>query len=252
MFNFFNPIKVSRIEEGSHGDHWGAYYGFKAFNEETLLTEMNDLIDKKEYESIRSKFAKFSKFDGKLGMCILTTFPGLKMVTGYPIFKTERAIPFETHKISEWNYDERIEAYIAGKGRDIFGLKFFATDYLENKEIYKSKQKLNIAITGFAYVLKHTQILPQNAAPDFVGYVPDIKLANDSAIDFIGTVLEAEYYNNNNTEGYILTCKLINHPEIEDCFNLEMFVNRNNMRTEEIKVNDKISGCCWLQGRIIQ
>lgn len=252
MFNFFNPVKIDKTTTGSHGDHWKAVYGFNTFDEEFLLKEMSDLMDKQKGVVIRSNYERLEQFDGRLGMSLIANYPKHKMITAYPVLKSDETIPFETRKIIEWNHSDNIEAQIVGNGRGLFGLKFFATDYCENKDVYRSKKDLNVSLSGLLYVVKYTEKLPTRFATDAVAYMPNTDLPNDSAMDFFGNVLSVEPYRSKIIEGFILNCKLINHPEIEDCFNLEMFVNKNNMRMDEIKKNDRISGCCWLQGRIIK
>lgn len=169
-----------------------------------------------------------------------------KAITILPVVKTNKIINVENKDIDEWENVENLEAVVSGNGKDTFGVWYFATDYAENRRRYLTEKKLNIKLSGIAFVLDtHNE--------DYTAYMPSKDLPNYGCFDFIGLLIDYKPTNlleNNSQQGYILTVKLITHPEIEDFFSIDIFVTRENMRFKELTKGMKISGMFQMQGQI--
>jgi len=153
-------------------------------------------------------------------------------------------------EIIEWEHVDGIEAQIIGAGRDAFALNFFGTDYMENREVYKKGGTLNISLTGFVYVIQEMKELPANWSSDFTSYMPNQQFSCGYEYDFVADVISVKPVSLEDDDGYLLDLKLITNPD-KNFFNLEAFVNRENMRMGDLKVGQKVAGCFWLQGRLL-
>ncbi|KKR49221.1 MAG: hypothetical protein UT86_C0001G0193 [Candidatus Magasanikbacteria bacterium GW2011_GWC2_40_17] len=246
-----NKIKIKGIKQGSHGDHWGAFFGFQNFrsNPKILLDKIEKILDNKNSIKIDNKYSKSVENIGQVDLIVISDNKG--MASCFPLLNTKYNLPFESKEINERNHVGNIEAQIIGGGRKTFALNFFATDYLNNKQIYKTTKELKINLSAFAYVIKESENLPDKFSNDFVTYMPNTESTYGDVYDFIGKIIDFAEYNHEDIEGYIVKTKLINNEKMEDFFNLDIFVNKENMRIENLKRGTRISGCFWLQGNIV-
>jgi len=247
-------VKVHKSSDGSHGDHWSAVFGFDDFKGNTgnalsifVNTHKTAVFKKK----ITDCFAQYRKDYGNLSFVDIRDTSN-QTCTWFPALYSNRTIPVTVGEIVEWEHVDCNEAQIIGKGRDTFGLNFFATDYLENRDVYKKGGTLNISLTGFIYVIHEMKELPKECTPDFVAYMPNQKFFSCGyEYDFIADVISSEQIIVEEEEGYILDMKLINQTDNDSFFNMEAFVNKKNMRLENINIGQKVTGCFWLQGRLL-
>ena len=179
-----------------------------------------------------------------------------KAKTILPIIKTDYIVPVENKSINEWENVNNLEAIVSGSGRNTFGVNYFATDYCTNREQYLSQKQLNVKLSGIAFVLDVYQKTSDGDVPmadDFCAYLPSKDLPQYGCCDFIGILEDFKYTRfllDNSGRGYILKVRLINHPEIIDCFTIDMFVNSENMRFTELTKGMHVTGMFQLQGRI--
>lgn len=255
MFKFLfhkNKIKVNGITHGSHGDHWGAFFGFEKIstNPQLLLNELVKVVGENKGIKIDNKYSQTIKNMGVVDIIVISD--AQKISSSFPNLKSKYTLPFVTKEINEWNHADNIEAQIIGGGRKTFALNFFATDYLKNKKIYKTNKELNINVSAFAYVIKQSSNLPDNFSDNFVAYFPNMQVSDGSVYDFIGKIVSFEEYKQNGINGFVIKTKLINHEKMEDFFVLDIFINQDNMRIEKPKKGMRIFGCFWLQGNIAE
>ncbi len=245
-------VKIIRTNRGSHGDHWGAYYGFKTkeSNPGIIIENLPKAFLQNKPSNIINGYTLATENWGKVD-CVAIGNGKHEIETTFPVLKTEIILPFVCKGITEWEHVNGIEADIEGKGRDAFGLKFFATDFLKNESVYKSTEKFNVNLTGLAFELKETGPLPDNFSEDFVGYSPNHELMS-GVINIIGKVVSFEKYKNQQIEGFIIKTKLINHDAQEDYFYLDIFANKENMLFNEPTIGMSITGIVWLQGKIAE
>ncbi|MDG1332200.1 MAG: hypothetical protein P8P74_07710 [Crocinitomicaceae bacterium] len=175
-----------------------------------------------------------------------------------PEVKTSYQLSFETKDITEWENVNNLEAIVSGKGRDTFGLWYFATDYAENRERYLTQKNLNVNISGIAFVLDiHTNDEPEGEVKysnDFTMYMPNNDLPNYGCFDFIGELIsfsESRVLENDEIEGYLINVKLITNEEDKGFFTIDIFVAKENMRFSELVVGMKLTGMFQMQGRIV-
>ena len=172
-----------------------------------------------------------------------------------PIIKTKTIINIENKEITEWENLYNTVAIIKGQGKDTFTLDYLATDYIENANRYQSTTELNCHISGLAFVIdiRH-EPSPQDPpfSEDFTGYMPCSQLPHHGCIDFIGQLknFQAITLLDGKLNGYILTIKLINHPDDSDMFTIDVFANKENMRITELKQDMILTGAMQLQGKI--
>ena len=177
-------------------------------------------------------------------------------ITMFPVVKTDFSLDFETKEIVEWENVANLEAIISGRGRDTFGLWYFATDYAENKERYFSQKHININLSGIIFVLDIHEEDPNSEikySEDFTMYMPNNDLPNYACFDFIGQLedyRESNFGENATRKNYLLEVRLITHSEMKDFFTIPMFVTQENMRFSELKKGMKLTGMFQLQGRI--
>jgi hypothetical protein len=167
-------------------------------------------------------------------------------VTILPVVKTNKIVHVENTEICEWENIFNLEAIISGTGKDTFGISYFATDYAENRNRYLSEKKLNIKLSGIAFVMDtHSEA--------YTAYLPSKDLPDYGCFDFLGVLLdfrETSLLEGEGHKGFILTVKLITDPDIEDFFSLDIFVTQENMRFEGLTKGMKVSGMFQMQGQI--
>ena len=243
-------VKIEKTAEVTHGDHWGAMYGFSEETEQ----KVNESFDELELQEVLSdNLALYHSSYGQIENIAIVK--DKELLTLFPQLLTKKTVPITLKSIVEWTPTNGLEAHITGFGRDTFGLGFFATDYAKNKELYKKGGTLEIALSAFAYVVEKGGVSESNEsselpfAEDFCGYFLSQEIDDGYGFEFIGKVLSIETMNYRDEKFYMMEVKLINNNELE--FVLPMAVNVKNVRDEKIKVGDSISGAFWLQGRIL-
>ncbi|MFH1533576.1 MAG: hypothetical protein ABID64_01455 [Nitrospirota bacterium] len=248
-------IRINGTHRGSHGEQWFACFGHKNFDEKNKV--IDDLTKKiLEEEKNTAYSGKYSVRNLNMGeIDFVAIVDGEQAVSLFPHLKSEIELPFVIKKITEWKHLDNIEAQIGGSGRNEFGLSFFATDYLENKKIYKNNKELIVNLSAFAYGINisNVSMYSEQFSDDYVGYLPKDKQSMEKGeFEFIGKVINFGEFIYENVEGYIITTKLINHPEIEEFFVLDVFVNKDNLEVDELKKGMRIAGTIWLQGNIAE
>ncbi|WP_185289458.1 hypothetical protein [Chryseobacterium lactis] len=181
-----------------------------------------------------------------------------ELSTIIPEVKTDYTLDFETRSVREWENALNLQAIVAGPARNTFGVWFFATDYAENRNAYLTQPHLNINISGVVLILDAHQDtdLPDGTkmSEEFTTYMPSQTLPNYACFDFIAKVVdfkETTLLEDGSVKGYILKLKLITHEESEDFFTIDAFVNKENMRFENLTKGMKVTGAVQLQGKIV-
>lgn len=243
------PVEV--ITEGTHGDHWAALFGFdKWYGDEQLCTEMLAFLTYKGVLKPLSSetFKQELEYDNLIMKAIHWDNQSL---SSYPILKTSQSILTKTKVIKEWGHSNGNEGQIEVRGKDTFGLSFFAVDYLENKAHYQSYFDLKVKLTGFAFTVEPPPHI-ENMADDFVGYMPSSEYGKYSVLDYVGKILELREITETDfgINGYIAKLRLIQMDEDKDFFVVDTFINKDNINVPNIKVGDRISGIMWMQGQL--
>jgi hypothetical protein len=177
-------------------------------------------------------------------------------MTLMPVVKTNYAIPVINKEINEWENVDNLEAVITGGGRDTFGIKYFATDYAEKRDVYLSQKNLNMKISGIVYVLdihKTDNSGEVKYSEDFTAYMPNKDFSSYGCFDFIGELedfRETSLLDNNSLKGYIMKVRLITNHEVKDFFTIDMYVTPGNMRFRELTIGMKLTGMFQMQGQI--
>lgn len=258
-----SEIEVLSDNTGAHGVNFGGLLGFNYFNSEggdnflmnmVGFASMQAVILQSHVVSIKD--AKFGNSDSiKLRVINKNgTLENNSILSAYPYIKTNLILPFQIKKIVEWSHISNMEAEIQGNGRDTFGLSFFATDYAVNKQKYKSESRQDIKISAVVLVLDKSDLTEINGTPvnhDFVAFIPNNDYAKPTYYDFIGVLksfTKVEITNGN--YGYLINVKLINNQDNPEFFTVDMFVNKENMRFEDLSQGMKITGVLWFQGEI--
>lgn len=254
-------LKIKKVNNGNLGDMWGGIFGFEKLDTQSgrqLLTENSVFV--LNTETIKSNDEVLIS-EINYGSII---FRGVKTIdnktrTIFPVVKTNYFIEVENKQINEWDNINNLEAVISGSGRDTFGLTYFATDYAIHKDKYKTNKKLNIELSGVIYVLdisdmheKQTEEGP-NFSDNFTMYMPNKEMAEFGCFDFVGKLesfREISVSEDKSVKAYILKVKLITNEDFEDFFTIEMFVNKENMRFENLTIGMKLTGMFQLQGQI--
>jgi hypothetical protein len=177
-----------------------------------------------------------------------------QLISAFPYLQTDYVLPFETEKIVEWSHVAKQEAEICGAGRETFALVFFATDYVENRTIYRTTKKININLSAIGLVIKEPDTNHNaglNYERDFSAYMPSRDIPRPSYYDFIGKLNYFEECKiSEHVKGYMLNVQLINQPEQPDFLTVDIFINIENVRIPELKAGMQVTGALWLQGQI--
>ncbi|MEN2399935.1 hypothetical protein GKZ90_0009115 [Flavobacterium sp. MC2016-06] len=253
-------LKIKKVNNGTVGDMWGGIFGFERLSQEdgkNFLTHTAAFILFQEaVKSNDEVLISEVKHDAVI-------FRGAKTIdeesrTAFPVIKTDFFIDVVNKQINEWDNVNNLEAIIIGGGRDTFGLTFFATDYAINSAKYKSTKNLNIELSGIIYTLEIGS-LPDttpdgpNYSEGFTMYMPNKEMSELGCFDFIGQLedfREIEILYEKPVKGYILKIRLITNEDHPDFFTIEMFVNKENMRFENLEIGMKLTGLFQLQGQI--
>ncbi|RZJ65257.1 MAG: hypothetical protein EOO50_14620 [Flavobacterium sp.] len=258
-----NPeIEIISTNEGKHGDHFGALFGFEFMASDSGAKLVNQLMAAAiSTEAVKqSEFASFHEarfdeiFNTSKKLSLRTVSTSENLISAYPRLETSFVVPFATKQIREWSHAKNLEAEIYGGGRDTFGFGFFATDYALNKKTYQTQKQLDIRVWALAFVIDKSDVTEINGASlsaDFSTYMPNSDFPGVSHYDFIGVLLEySEVAVFGENSGYILRVKLINDAQNEDFFTLDIFVNKQNMRISNLEKGMKLTGCLWFEGEI--
>lgn len=249
-------IHITSSNSVSISDTWGGIFGFTWFREgnggDVLKTHFVHALHEQPVHAANGTQLHLIDFGDVVFKAVQRSG---KTFTILPVVKTGTVIDTETREINEWVHVDATEAIITGGGRDTFGIKYFVTDYAEHRQHYLEHKKVNVKLSGILFVLDihHPDESSQEPSysPDFAGYFPNKDLAHLGCFDFIG-VLEAfretTLLLDGSLKGYILTVRLINHPDIQDFFTIDMYVARENMRFSDLQVGMSITGMFQLQG----
>ncbi|MFY7816651.1 MAG: hypothetical protein ACOVRK_15830 [Chryseobacterium taeanense] len=250
-------IKIKKSNSNTLGNTWGGIFGFEHFQNSDIsdyLVQTMALckMDSPEYDDDKIRLTDFKDVQFK------TVFTE-DFSTIYPEVKTDFSLDLEMREINEWENAQNLEAVVCGKGRDTFGVWFFATDYAENKNVYQLQNKLNVNISGIVFVLDiHQKFdLPDGTklSDDFTTYMPNNDIPNYALFDFVAQLIdfrETELLEDGSIKGYMLKLRLITNSEMEDFFTIDAFVNKENMRFETLTKGMKVMGAIQLQGKISQ
>lgn len=251
-------IEIVSIDNGSHGDNWGGAIGFEFLNSENggklinhymAASSIQEPTFTKNGVGIHQLFFQANRPFG-----IRTLNSGENVLSAYPYLQTSYTLPFTTKQIVEWSHIGNLEAEIKGGGRDTFGFGFFATDYAINRDQYLSNQNLEINVSAVGLVLDKsniTEIGGQKVSDDFASYMPNHDIPRPTYYDFIGVLIDFQPVSiSESNEGFIIKVKLINEPSDPDFFTVDMFINKENMRIEQLEKGMKITGALWFQGEI--
>jgi len=248
-------IKIKKVNNGDFENTWGATLGFNTLQKDGRQIRMEHYAACVSTNSINSanNFREFElSYDGIRFKAIETS--QVKMF--FPSIPQDKSLSFVTKEIHEWYNFNKLVAVVIGNGKDTFGLKFLATDYFKNSEKYKGAKQHDISLGGFGYVLdKYTSINSSDPkfSNDFCAYKPHKELNEFGCFDFIGEVLKVDnqqILDNRSINGKLIKIKLINNPEIDDFFNLDVFFCDENMRIKDINVGMRITGMFQLTGNI--
>ena len=251
-------IKMSEIDNGSHGDNMGGLIGFNSLNNEKGRNFINELMAKSMIEK-----SELSTKSYELKSTTISNNPNLKLrvltdtksiLSAFPYLKTNYKLPYSIKEIIEWKHMNKCEAEIKGGGRNTFGFDFFPTDYAINKTKYIENKEIQLHVSAIAFVVDKS-VINQNTevkfSEDFVSYMPSSNFPRQTYYDFIAKVIDFnEVILDNQNQGYIAKVKLINNDSDPNFFTVDMFMNKENMRIQTIEKGMKISGLLWFQGEI--
>ncbi len=252
-------LKISYTEEGGHGDNFGGLIGFEYLNTEEGNNFLNEQIAASTtIEPIATEdgiaFHDLHFNDTILGLRTLVSHGN--MFSCYPYLKPSFNLPFETTEVIEWSHINGFEGEIKGRGRDTFGLGFFATDYALKKETYQSEKEITIRLSAIALVMdefKSDKIGDQPISDDFAAYMPNTQIPNPTYYDYIGIINEVKPLQlGEDVRGYLCNIKLINQPEDPDFFTVDLFINQENMRIDSVETGMRVTGALWFQGELAE
>ena len=91
-----------------------------------------------------------------------------------------------------------------------------------------------------------------DVSDDFAAYMPSQNIPRPTYYDFIGVVIDFETASiTSDNFGYIIKLKLINQEDNPDFFTVDMFINQDNMRFDNLEKGMKVTGLLWFQGELV-
>jgi hypothetical protein len=240
-------VKVNKTDDGSHGEHWQAVFGFDdgIDLQECVRSMWDDVQIEKEidatYATVRAKYGVFSLLGIQGDDGIDTLFPALY---------STKSLPLEIIEILEWEHVDGIEALVTGVYIDTLEIHFFATDYLENKKKYRRGGSLNISPTGIAYAVDSQADLPDRFSADFCSFVPKSRIDRDD-YEFTSNVLSISDVKLGEENLKHLEIRLYNGSNASETADLPVITSAKNILCSSLDVGDKVSGSLWMQGRIL-
>lgn len=254
-------LKIKKVNNGTVGDMWGGIFGFEKLSnpagKQLLIENSAYALSREEIKSNSEVSISEINYDSIIFRGVKTADDNTHTI--FPVVKTDYFIEVENKQINEWENVDNVEGVISGSGRDTFGITYFATDYAINKDKYKTSKKLNIELSGIIYVLDISEIHQTKTeqepkfSDDFTMYMPNKEMAEFGCFDFVGKLesfREISVSEDKSVKGYILKVKLITNEDLKDFFTIEMFVNKENMRFENLTIGMKLTGMFQLQGQI--
>lgn len=251
-------LMIKKSNTGTLGNTWGGIFGFEYFN-----NGGGDVLQ--EYFALtlagKPAYAKAGVIVSELSFGPVT-FRAVaingKAVTLMPVVKTTYAIDVENITLNEWENSDNTEAIVNGQGRGQFAITYFATDYAQNRGIYTTTRKTRLKPSGIAYVLdtyKGAAMADSEIkfSEDFTSYMPNKEWQSWGCFDFIGELEDfrvIHILNDKSLKAYILTVRLITHPDIRNFFTIDIYVNPGNMRFTELIKGMKLTGMFQLQGEL--
>jgi len=250
-------IKIKKSNSNDLNNTWCGILGFESYSKPNGSDILNEYFDwALTQKPIVAKNNLFiSQIDFK-DISFKAVTLNRHQNTILPVIKTDYIVDVESREIDEWENVDNIEAIVSGRGRDTFGVWYFATDYAENRNRYLTEKKLNIKISGIAFDLdiynndqKESDV---KFSDDFTTYMPNKDLPNYACFDFIGQLedfKETTLLKDNSLKGYILKVRLITY-DIKDFFTIDIYVTQENMRFTGLTKGMKLTGMFQMQGQI--
>ncbi len=264
IFDFFkkqpatpqSKVPVTPVYDGKHGDRWSALLGWQRFDDDPTM--VRSAVE----EILQEGELKVDLGDKKI---IVLDYPdfewimlvdGTKMASAFPWVRTDLQLPCTSRSIKEWAHVQGIEAQVEASGKNTFGLLYFATDYMQNKQRYQNEPDLKIALSGLIYGAT-APTLPAGFAPNYAGYMPHPEQGIYSVIDFVGEVRAVRSVSvpQFGIQGYVVRLNLINGnvEEGQDAhfFLIDAYVDHASLQVPSVNVGDRLSGAMWLAGKIV-
>lgn len=241
-------VPVEQTSEGHHGDHWAGVFGFAPFYEEQTLGEqlMQSFTKSGEDERFGAFWQRTQVFPPFEFAAIAQQ---QNILTAFPVLKTTHQLAFQTKKIREWAHTQCVEAQLEGGSPEGFGLSFFATDYLKNKNRYYAESALSVCLSAIVFVAAPPPA-DANLSEDFVGYLPNGEYQQFSVFDYVGKILGLQEIAipEWQIDGYVAQLRLIAPDGEKELFVLDTYIARANMEVESLSIGDRIAGALWIQG----
>jgi hypothetical protein len=252
-------LRIKKSNNLDLNNIWCGIFGFESFRKGNRSQILNEYFAQalgsgyRENENVR---VAEMEFDSVLFRSVLLNN---KPISILPVIKTDYVVDVVNKEINEWENVDNLEAIITGRGRDTFGISYFASDYAENREIYQTKKELKIKLSGIAFVLDISNIDKASGEikyrEEFTMYMPNNDLPNYACFDFVGQIEDLrEIYllNDHSLKSYIMKVRLITNPDIKDFFTIDIYVTPENMRISELSKGMKITGMFQMQGQIVK
>ena len=248
---------VRENHEGSHGDHWAALFGvnewYRNIVPKGIQGRYGEILVAVRYVGVKtldgqSKYTVTKHRENNIELKLVEK--GKDVITFYPSIKTELIIESEIIEVVKWMHSEATEAQLLIRCKETFLLYVFATDYLENEKHYLNSGKLNMKISAMALTIQDPPV-NSNLADDFIGYSINKELMKYSIFDYIGkikSIEKVEYLGM--VKGEIVELQLIEKNGSRDYFNINLYINKENMHINEYKIGDRIAGLMWVHAEI--
>lgn len=250
-------IIIRENHEGSHGDHWAALFGvnewYKNIVPKGIQGRYGEILVGVKYVGVKTldnqnKYTVTKHRENNIELKLIEN--GKDVITFYPSIKTDFVVESKIIEVVKWMHSEATEAQLLLKCKETFLLYVFATDYLENEQLYLNSSKLNMKISAMALTIQDPPV-NSDLADNFIGYSINKELMKFSIFDYIGQIKrieKVEYLGM--VEGEIIELQLIERNGSRDYFNINLYINKENMHIDSYKIGDRIAGLMWMHAEI--
>lgn len=179
------------------------------------------------------------------------------MMSGYDFFtitgwlKNNYSFPCTVISISEWSVINNMAAQAAIWVKDKLLIHAQAVDYSKNKQSYTAlvEKKHELWISAIALRMDKAETAT-GFSENSCGYIPeDINKPDSPFYQFTGIILNRKSINHlsSGIEGYVFEMRLVSLPADENYFVINMFLNKENLFTENFNNGDRVTGIAMFQ-----
>lgn len=235
LFKKHTPLQIIKTDQGTHGDHWYTLFG-KNWDSKKLIDFINQIYTARYNSSKAEEVQKIST--NLVDILIIQS----QIASAYPHIKEGSSLALEIKEIHEWLHTNGLEAQGVAIQKSIPAeIRFYITDYFENKQKYQLGEVKNIKLLGMAYEVGKIDNGARSSQPSV--YLP-YKESLDT-YQFVGRINHTREVFIDGINGWIVNLDILDNGELS--LDIDLFVNPDNLSTDLV-AGEQVQGVFWLTG----